>query len=122
LITRAGPEIPGVIRVKGLSPSQSLFTQYLREWRDKDPELWWSQYTDLFNKELHTDEKLMTLRRLWRLVRSGKVIALACYCTDSRYCHRTLVGDFLRQKGVRVEEKSVKQQESQVEFEQLSMF
>jgi uncharacterized protein YeaO (DUF488 family) len=102
LITRAGKDIPGTIRVKALSPEPALFSRYYHEWRTKDPYEWWPLYQQEFLKELETPEKIDAMRKLWTLVMNGKVVALVCFCKDSRYCHRTLVGDFLKEKGVDV--------------------
>lgn len=122
LITRAGPDIPNTIRVRELAPSQHLFNKFISQWRGKDPDEWWPKYVECFKKELETKEKLFALRRLWKLVKSGRKIALVCFCKDDRYCHRTLVGDFLKTKGIQVEEKCKKECNAPFEFQQLSMF
>ncbi len=106
LITRGGKDIPNTIRVRGLAPSETLFNKYLNEWRERDPELWWPLYEKQFSIELEAEEKLIHLRKLWKLVKQGKVIALACFCKDSRYCHRTIIAHYLNQAGVYVEEVS----------------
>jgi uncharacterized protein (DUF488 family) len=52
---------------------------------------------------------------------NGKVVALVCFCKDSRYCHRTLVGDFLKEKGVDVFEME-KGRGGTPKYKQLSLF
>jgi len=119
LITRAGIDIPNTLRVRELAPSSELFSRYIKEWRGKNPEEWWPLYKEDFCKELKTEEKLVQLRKLWKLVKIGKVIALVCFCKDNRYCHRTLVGDFLREAGIDVREIG-KQKKNELEYVQLS--
>lgn len=120
-ITRSGPDITGAIRVRDLSPSPELFNLYYKEWKNKNPEDWWHFYVQKFNKELNTEEKVNALRKLYLKVKAGKVIALICFCSDSRYCHRTLVGEYLIKYGVRVEEYK-KAEKSPSEYVQLALF
>lgn len=101
-ITRVNKEISGLIWVPELAPSPALFNQYLHEWKDKPAEEWWSKYEEKFNEELSSPEKLPVLRTLWRSIESGKKIALVCFCSDGKYCHRRLVGNYLERHGVRV--------------------
>lgn len=99
-----------------------LFNRYLSEWRGQKPELWWPKYVEIFTQELKTEKKLSTLRHLFKLVKSGKVIGLACFCKDARFCHRTLVGEFLRGYGIEVKEFRNTNANSQAPHEQLSIF
>lgn len=122
LITRAGKDIPGTIRVQELSPGPILFNKYLKEWRGQDPEEWWPKYEEEFIKQLQKEETLSTLRQLWKMIKTGKVVALVCYCKDSRYCHRSLVGKFLNNVGIVVEEANYKSTSATSVFEQMSMF
>jgi len=55
-------------------------------------------------EELKLPEKRMALRKLWRLLLEGKNIGLLCFCSDYRYCHRTIVGEVLSKEGAQVEE------------------
>lgn len=104
-ITRANKHIRGAIWVPELAPSSRLFNKYIKEWKGKPPDEWWPLYRAMFNQELGTTQKFNVLRRLWRTVRSGRIIALACFCKDGTYCHRRLVGEFLTAQGLRVEER-----------------
>lgn len=104
LITRGGEDIPGLNRHIGLSPSLQLFARYWHKWRGQDPATWWPTYEAAFQQELQTKEKLAELRTLYRLVQSGKTIALVCYCGSPDHCHRRLVGEFLSQYGIEVSE------------------
>lgn len=105
-ITRAGPTIKGVKRVLDFAPSNALFDHYQHEWKGRDPEQWWPLYERRFVKYLADHRNGRTVELLQQLVRSGKTVALVCFCSDSRYCHRSLVARFLRDKGLPVEEFS----------------
>lgn len=107
LITRAGPDVPGMTRYRELAPSSELFHRYLNQWKGQPADKWWPMYTAAFSKELETDEKLEALRLLYRKVRSGTVIGLVCYCSDGTCCHRRLVAEFLSRHGIETEEVAV---------------
>lgn len=125
-ITRSNKTISGTVWVPELSPSNELFNTYLHEWKEKQPDQWWVQYSDQFNRELQTKEKLDKLRSLWKLIQNGKIIALVCFCKDDKYCHRSLIGKFLEKSGVRVEEyKKIKYRKNEEDFnsiQQLTLF
>jgi len=120
-ITRSNKYISGTTRMPGLAPSPDLYRRFLYEWKGKPVEEWWHIYKSQFERELETEEKISALRKLRSLVESGKVIALVCFCGDSKHCHRTLVGDFLKQHGIRVEEY-IKEKALKNDFEQLTLF
>jgi uncharacterized protein YeaO (DUF488 family) len=119
-ITRSNKYISGAKWVPGLAPSSTLYRRFINEWKDRHGDEWWHTYKVQFEKELQTNEKLNALRRLCNLVKTGKVIALVCFCRDSQYCHRTLVGDFLRQQGIRAKEYEKEMAENN--YEQLTLF
>lgn len=102
LVTRGGKGIPGTVRVKDVAPSPDLFHQYLNSWRGRPPELWWDEYARRFVAEMEDPRSLQMLRDLYRRLRSGRSVALVCYCTDAQHCHRRLLGDFMRGHGVSV--------------------
>jgi len=125
-ITRSGKYLDGTVLVKNLSPSPELFNIYINEWKNKAPDYWWPLYEAKFNEELKTEEKLVALRKLWNLVKMGKVITIACFCKDSTYCHRTLVGNFLKKKNITVLEyqkeiETIEHNEYK-EYKQLTLF
>lgn len=109
LITRQPQTIEGIRWVPELAPSKQLFARYMKEWKGKRPEEYWSMYVEAFERELKTEEKLEALRELWKLSSQGLTVALLCYCPKPEYCHRSLVGNFLRSFGVTVEEHVPKQ-------------
>ena len=105
LITNAGKNIKSTVRVKELAPSDRLFSKWFKEWKNEKPEFWWAQYREIFVAELKQNYlALEKLRELENKVKNGKVIALACYCENERYCHRTIIKDILLKKGVTAEE------------------
>ncbi|MGI6422570.1 MAG: DUF488 family protein [Syntrophomonadaceae bacterium] len=127
-ITRSGKEIPGAIWVPHLAPSSGLFKQYLNEWKGTNPELWWPQYVERFTEELNRKEALNTLRALWKAIQSGKNIGLVCFCKSPDYCHRTLVGEFMKKYNIEVTEYidenliSPPLDENYIQYEQPNLF
>ncbi|MGI6648933.1 MAG: DUF488 domain-containing protein [Bacillota bacterium] len=124
-ITRSSNTIPGSIWVPELSPSPVLFHQYLYHWKDKPPEEWWPYYAEIFNRELRSREKLKVVSRLKSRVERGETIALVCFCKERKYCHRSLVGDFLKQHDIVTEEYikvNARKVGDYIEVEQLTLF
>lgn len=121
-ITRSGNTISGTIWEPALAPSHQLYKRYLNEWKDGPAEEWWSLYKEIFEKELGTPEKLNALIKLTQLIKAGKVIALVCYCRDSKYCHRTLVSEALQKHGINVEEYVAKKSIYEIDAEQQTLF
>ena len=109
LITRQPQTIEGIRWVPELAPSKQLFARYMKEWKGKRPEEYWSMYVEAFERELKTEEKLEALRELWKLSSQGLTVALLCFCTKHHFCHRSLVGNFLVSFGVEVEEHKSRQ-------------
>ncbi len=111
-----------------LAPSSGLFKQYLNEWKGTNPELWWLQYVERFNEELNRKEALNTLRALWKAIQSGKNIGLVCFCKSPDYCHRTLVGEFMKKYNIEVTEYidenliSPPLDENYIQYEQPNLF
>jgi hypothetical protein len=54
LITRQGIESKELVWVPALAPSESLFKRYLEEWKGREPEEYWPEYVELFERELET--------------------------------------------------------------------
>jgi uncharacterized protein YeaO (DUF488 family) len=96
--------IKGVEQLSVLSPSPALFGFYLEkknrgEWND----VAFGIYKKRFEEELHSEEALNALRGIWKASqKQHKKIGLVCYCPDFRYCHRSLVGEFLESYGCEV--------------------
>ncbi len=98
-IMRGGPDIGGAVRVKALAPGDNLFHQYLNQWKDADPQEWWHLYEEQFIKDLNWG----MIKKLMALVKSGKTIALFCFCRNVDYCHRSIVAKILQEQGAAVE-------------------
>jgi len=99
-ITRGGVNIPNTTLLKELSPSPSLFQNYVLDWKDRPFNEWWYLYEKRFLNELETEEKIRGLRDVYKKLLSGKNVVLVCFCKDHRYCHRKIVGDFFKPYGV----------------------
>lgn len=79
-----------------LAPPEDLFEDYLR-WRARGE--WprrWEEYRRRFVVHLGARDVRLRLAELAAEVRAGKTVALACFCVDERWCHRSLVAERLR--------------------------
>lgn len=123
-ITRAGNMIPNTILVRNLAPSQQLFHTFVTKWRHLQPEAWWPLYEKQFVDEMKTEEKIISLRAIYRKLLEGKNIVLICFCKDHNFCHRKLVGEFFMQYGVEAVELNPLQTKVVINdpIEQLSFF
>lgn len=102
-ITRSGRRlISDAIWVPELAPSQALYQRYLSAWKGQPGESWWPEYRDVFFHEM--SPMLPKLRDLWRIDKTGKIVGLTCFCGDPRFCHRSLISEFLRKYGIQVRE------------------
>lgn len=87
----------GWLWVPELSPSPALFRDYLT-WREKG--LWpakWDEYKIRFLAEMKSPEAVGYINRITELVKSGYSIALACFCYDERFCHRSLLRNIIEE-------------------------
>lgn len=87
----------GWIWVPQLAPSEELFRDYLR-WRGQGQ--WpgrWPEYRERFLAEMQAPEPRRYLARIRQRLAEGKTIALACFCRDERFCHRSLVAELVLQ-------------------------
>lgn len=95
-VTRSNKNIlPGWIHVPQLSPSWQLFNKVM-DW--KMQLIWnkkWDEYKELFLKEMARLEPQRYLKHMALRIKEGKTIALACYCPDNEYCHRSLVKEIV---------------------------
>ena len=88
-----------------LSPDTSLFNDYLY-WRSHN--LWNNatfntKYRRRFLEQLYSDEAaLAALVDIIAQSKSGKQIALLCYCKDVNLCHRKILGEILSDLGSEV--------------------
>jgi len=101
-VTRTRP-FPGWIWVPQMAPSEKLFRQYLN-WRKQD--LWpgkWPEYESAFLREMEGMKKY--LDRIEGQLRAGRSVALACFCKDVRYCHRSLLGRYFTERSFQVDQR-----------------
>lgn len=91
-------------QVQALSPSKNLFFMYrnmvkTNNWNHNTFE---SIYVPTFLKEMHSDEAIAALNKLYQLDKAGKNIACVCFCTDETECHRSIVAGLLQGVGCNV--------------------
>lgn len=95
----------GFIQVKDLSPSEKLVKEYLRskdkkEWGKHAFKTW---YEPEFKKEIKTVKELRdALNKVYKILKSGQDVALACYCYDVNLCHRVIIGEEFAKLGFSV--------------------
>jgi uncharacterized protein YeaO (DUF488 family) len=81
-----------------LAPSAPLVT-----WAMKEP--WtaarWKRFERLYRAEMKKPEKRRLIELLAALSRQSD-FSVGCYCEDESRCHRTLLGDLLRDDGAAV--------------------
>ena len=95
-------EIKGVSHLPSLAPSQELYEFYLNH-RNESGFDWFTPFSEAYQKELETHEKDVGLKLVENYARLGYTVNLICYCS-SRQCHRTLVAQELRNRGLNVNE------------------
>lgn len=103
-IVRSPKHVPqGFIHVPELSPSWELFNKYL-ELKDKGN--WNSDtfrviYRPQFIAEMEKSrEALYALNELIAKALDGKSIALVCFCKNASLCHRSIINEMLKSKGI----------------------
>ena len=95
----------GFVQVADLSPSKKLVQGYLNlkkegKWNKETFETW---YRPLFQKEIKEVLELRNaLNQVYKLLKSGKDVVLACYCHDANMCHRLIIGEEFRKLGFSV--------------------
>ena len=77
-----------------LCPSVELLNAY------KSGDIDWCDFEREFKKEMEKQPMLQGLRDLYRRVKNGEDIILACYEKEDTKCHRRLIGEFLQQYGI----------------------
>lgn len=82
-----------------LAPSSELYSFAMQ---NKNNPNWWELYKRSFLEELTTAEKQMGLDIVKGFVDEGFNVNLVCYCSDYTKCHRSLVADELRSRGIEV--------------------
>lgn len=95
---------PWMTHVPELSPSLDLFFMYNRMKNDGH----WNKttfetcYRPRFMQQIANDTAAQAkLEELIAKDAAGKRIALFCFCTDVNLCHRSLISEILRERGVK---------------------
>jgi uncharacterized protein YeaO (DUF488 family) len=90
--------------MSALSPSSSLFFKYRELIKNGQwgPETFRSIYVPRFLEEMHSEQAVYWLNRLWKADRIGRSVLLACYCSDEAMCHRSIVAGLLQGAGADV--------------------
>lgn len=90
--------------VLALSPSWSLFKQYLalRDAGQWNKAAFQNIYVPVFLKEMCQPTAQKKFTELIELDRQGKHICLACFCTDEATCHRSIIAGILQYADVPV--------------------
>ena len=112
VICRSVREIDDLIRnhdnvfhVPELSPSQELFSWY-RNQVHKDQwgiEAFRNYYVPVFLQMLREDSEGYGMLRKLVVESIYKDIALVCFCSDEKLCHRSIVGGVLLKMGANIE-------------------
>lgn len=93
------------VHLPELSPSKSLFYKYL-DWKranEWNRETFIDKYRPAFLEEMQSNPSTKQLLNiLYEKDKAGKKIALLCFCEDENLCHRSIVGDMLRERGCNV--------------------
>lgn len=116
----------GFIHIPQLSPSPSLFDdtkrwkngefdegekKYLKDMgMETSPASWWCLYEPRFKKELEGKSQMKVLERIVEKSKESD-IWLFCYCKDTDRCHRSIVGERLKEMGVRINFRRIDKEE-----------
>lgn len=92
---------PKIRHVPELSPSWSLFTQYmrLREEGKWNEETFQKTYVPQFLKEMRGEKQQKLMNELFA---TKKRICLVCFCAEEELCHRSIIGGMLQGAGLEV--------------------
>ena len=82
-----------------LAPSDVLYSFAMQ---NKNNPNWWRLYEQAFKEELKMSDKQVGLDIVKGFVEEGFNVNLICYCGDYKRCHRSLVADELRHRGIEV--------------------
>lgn len=95
---------PKTIHVPELSPEPELFYAYVR-WKNAgnwSEELFQTNYVPEFIREIQNNKD--AIKRLDELCEKSKTknIALVCFCSDEKMCHRSILAGILSNKGANI--------------------
>jgi uncharacterized protein YeaO (DUF488 family) len=89
------PNMDNIYHALTLAPSDKL-------WRDfiKHKSITWDEYVIIFKKEMIQMEN--SLKVILKHLNSGKDIALICHCKLSIHCHRGILAEYFKEKGIEI--------------------
>lgn len=92
-------------QVPELSPSLNLFFKY----RTLVQENKWNKqtfdtiYVPQFLKEMHEEQSINILNKLYQIDKKGGKICLVCFCPDETMCHRSIIAGLLQGVGCNIQ-------------------
>lgn len=91
---------PQVTQLKCLAPSKRLLSFFKSQPKNNDSLLtYYFQYKQEISNSIEAQK---ALKNIERLLDNGEDVQLICFCPDYRYCHRTILGQWLERKGYEV--------------------
>lgn len=103
------------VHVPHLAPSESLFKNAMYKWQklrfSKEEKekmangktgTWFDLYEETFIKETNRRDFKRAYNRLKELLDKGINIVAVCYCSNYRYCHRSIIAKMLKDEGYNV--------------------
>lgn len=92
-------------QLDALAPSKELFFWTLNQKKQGiAEEEWFPVYKRQYLQETKSPRFQYYLNKLLDVVKSGHSLTLCCYCT-TKYCHRIILGEVLKEMGYDVEIK-----------------
>lgn len=67
-----------------------------------NPSKFVGEYVPLYMRRLCLPEARQTLNRIYKAVKAGKTVAIACYCADEFVCHRVVIAGLFQGLGLEV--------------------
>lgn len=92
-------DVQGLTVFSYLAPSSELYSFAME---NKNNPNWWNIYKEAFELELDSRDKQIGLQIVQDYLMQGMNVNLVCYCGNPEYCHRSLVGNRLKEMGCEV--------------------
>ena len=95
----------GFGHMPNLAPQKELVDEYIHRknlgvWSKEMFEEW---YRPLYTKQMYTHNPTRgALNYIYKLIKNGNDVVLACYCPNLEMCHRRLIGEAFEQLGIEV--------------------
>lgn len=61
-----------------------------------------NEYVPAYIAGLTDDKARQTLNKIYKAVKAGKTVAIACYCADETTCHRSVIAGLMQSLGLNV--------------------